>query len=58
MLDDSGNLLARLYALHPSTSIAKNLVIDRQGIVRLSGHYVPFEEQVKVIDELLSRDGP
>jgi tetratricopeptide (TPR) repeat protein len=54
-LDDRYNAVVSLYKLNPDGTAVKNLVIDREGIVRLVGEFTPWTEMAASIEVALGR---
>ena len=55
VLDDGAGMLVALYKLNPGASVAKNLIIDREGTVRLVGEFTPLTEMAEELDSVLEK---
>ena len=55
VLDDQAGTLVALYKLNPGASVAKNLIIDREGVVRLVGEFTPLTEMAAELDSILEK---
>ncbi len=53
VLDDKANTVATLHKLNPNAKVAKNLIIDREGMVQLAGEFTPLTEMTAKLDSLL-----
>jgi tetratricopeptide (TPR) repeat protein len=56
-LDDAKNDVVNRYGLRADASIAKDIIVDRDGNVRLIGEFVPRAQMERVIDTLLGKTG-
>jgi len=54
-LDDARNDVVRLYGLNADSRTAKNIIVDRDGTVRLVGEFTPRERMETVLDTLLGK---
>ena len=54
-LDDKDNTVVGLYKLNSDPRVAKSVIIDRDGIVRLVGEFTPWLEMAETLETLLDR---
>ncbi|HNR99201.1 MAG TPA: HEAT repeat domain-containing protein [Planctomycetota bacterium] len=54
-LDDFRNEVVASYGLKKDSSVAKNIIVDRDGNVRLVGEFTPRAEMEAVLDKLLGK---
>ncbi len=54
-LDDKDNAVVSIYKLNSDPRVAKSLIVDRDGIVRLVGEFTPWLEMAETLETVLGR---
>jgi len=52
-LDDKDDAIVALYGLDPSGKLAKNVIVDREGIVRLVGEFASLAKMAQKLQAIL-----